>query len=49
MRAQGRRAASGVVWADWFLELEELLYKRRIARRVGPRQDFQSAGSKARR
>jgi len=28
MRAQGRRAA-GPVWADWFLELEEMLEKRR--------------------
>jgi len=25
MRAQGQRAASGPVWADWFLELEEML------------------------
>jgi hypothetical protein len=29
MRAQGRRAASGPVWADWFLELEEMLERRK--------------------
>ena len=28
MRAQGQRVANGPVWADWFLELLELLERR---------------------
>jgi len=32
MRAQGRRLANGPVWADWFLELEELLEQRERTR-----------------
>ncbi len=32
MRAQGRRVANGPVWAEWFLELEELLERREVTR-----------------
>ncbi len=32
MRAQGRRLTDGPVWADWFLELEELLQRREATR-----------------
>ena len=32
MRAQGRRSATGPVWADWFLELEEMLERREATR-----------------
>jgi hypothetical protein len=32
MRAQGRRVANGPVWADWFLELEEMLERRKANR-----------------
>ena len=52
MRAQGRRAASGPVWAGWFLELEELLARReatggRCQRPSGGRS-FRLSGVRAR-
>ena len=51
MRAQGRRAA-GPVWADWFLELEELLERRGAIRarfhRQGSRHSHRTSSSKAR-
>jgi len=50
MRAQGRRAA-GPVWADWFLELEELLQRREAIRgryqQPGPRQSRRALHGKA--
>jgi hypothetical protein len=49
MSAQGRRAARGPVWADWFLELEELLHKGRANRRVGACRSLHGPGRKARR
>jgi hypothetical protein len=45
MRAQGRRAASGPVWADWFLELEEMLQRRETIRG----RDQQSSSRHSRR
>ena len=51
MRSQGRRAA-GPVWADWFLELEEMLERRKASRsaqrRPTSRQSHSSAGGRAR-
>ena len=52
MRTQGRRAASGPVWADWFLELEEMLERRKASRsghkRPASRQSHGTAGGRAR-
>jgi len=39
MSAQGRRAA-GPVWADWFLELEEMLERRKATRSRHKRPSF---------
>ncbi len=50
MRTQGRRLAAGPVWADWFLELEELLERREALRsrsqRSGSRHSTRSASSR---
>jgi len=52
MGAQGRRAASGPVWADWFLELEELLERRGAIRsryqKPGSRHGHRTSSSRAR-
>jgi hypothetical protein len=51
MKAQGRRAA-GPVWADWFLELEEMLERRKATRsrhkRPSSSQRDGTAGGRAR-
>ncbi len=39
MGAQRRRVANGPVWADWFLELEELLKRRQANRGRYQRSD----------
>ena len=49
MRSQGRRAASGPVWAGWFLELEELLHRRHANRRPGTQRGLHGPGRKVRR
>lgn len=50
MGAQRRRVANGPVWADWFLELEELLERREALRsrsqRSGSRHSTRSGGSR---
>ena len=48
MRAQGRRVASAPMWADWFLELEELLEGREAARSRYKRSSSRRSGAKAR-
>jgi len=52
MRAQGRRAARGLVWADWFLELEERLERREATsgrhKRPSSSQRDGTAGGRAR-
>jgi len=52
MRAQGRRLANGPVWADWFLELEELLARREATggrcQKPGSRHSHRTSSSRAR-
>ena len=51
MRTQGRGTASGPVWAGWFLELEEMLERRKATRsrhkRPGVGQRHATAGGRA--
>ena len=52
MRSKGRRAATGPAWAGWFLELEEMLERRKASRsaqrRPTSRYSHGTAGGRAR-
>ncbi len=52
MGAKGRRLADGSVWADWFLELEEILERREATRnryqKASSRYSHRTSSSRAR-